>query len=307
MTVGGPAEHDAKQEMDQFLQGVVLGVGTGALDGLLAMGIVLIYRTTGVLNFAQAAAGTLAAYVMYSLSLDHSVWLALAAGVGVGAGAGVSTYMLVGSVGGQRNVLTAAVATLAVAILLQQVVRIGWGSTVGSFPTPFGADVYQIGAITVAHVFAFTAAIAVALALAIGAALQYSRPGTMIRALADNRAAARLCGANVTPLVALVWAVSGALAALAGFFAPQAAAAFDPSLLDVYFVGALVAAVFGALRSVTLAFVGALALEVARTLFVQYAPTSLIDYTQPFLIALLIAVLVLAPRRWLAPGGQRSV
>lgn len=293
--------------MDQFLQGVVLGVGTGALDGLLAMGIVLIYRTSGVLNFAQAATGTLAAYVVYSVSIDHSVWLALVAGLLAGAATGTATYILVGSVGGRSNPLTAAVATLAVAILLQQVVHIGWGSTIGTFPTPFGIDAFQVGSVTIAHVFAVTAGLAVVLALAVGALLQYTRPGTMFRALADNPDAARLCGARVQVLIAGAWASAGALAALTGFFAPQAAAAFDPSLLDVYFVGALVAAVLGALRSLTWAFVGALALEVARTLFTLYAPSSLIDFTQPFLIAVLIAVLILAPRRWLAPGVQRAV
>jgi branched-chain amino acid transport system permease protein len=293
--------------MDEFLQGVVLGVGTGAVDGLLAMGIVLIYRTTGVLNFAQAATGTLAAYVIYSVSLGHPLWLALAAGLGAGALTGAVTDRLVGSVGGERKALNAAVATLAVAILIQQIIRLGWGSTVGNFPFPFGFDAFQVGSVTIPHILAATAAVAAALALAIGAALRYTRIGTMIRALADNRAAAQLCGGNVAVLIAGVWAVAGALAALAGFFAPQTGAAFESSLLDVYFVGALVAAVLGGLRSLTWAFLGALALEVARTLFFQYAPGSISNYTQPFLIAVLIVILVLAPRRWLAPAGQRAV
>lgn len=299
--------HDAERDMDEFLQGVVLGVGQGAIDGLLAMGIVLIYRTTGVLNFAQAATGTVAAYVIYSVSLGHPLWVALVTGLLAGAGIALVTDFLVGSVGGDRSALTAAVATLAVAILLQQVIRFGWGSTAGNFPTPFGFDAYQIGSVTVPHVLAASAAVAAGLAIAIGAALQFSRAGTMIRALADNRAAAQLCGARVALLLGGVWAVAGGLAALAGFFAPQAGGAFDPSLLDLYFVGALVAAVLGALRSLTGAFVGALVLEAAKTLFGQYAPGSLTQYTDPFLIAVLIAVLVLAPRRWLAPSGQRAV
>src|SRR5947209_6802866 len=133
--------------MDAFLQGVVLGVGTGAVDGLLAMGIVLIFRTTGVLNFAQAATGTLAAYVVSSVGQDHSVWLALTAGIAAAAVTGIVCHQLVGTVGAGRSPLTAAVATLAVAILLQQVIRIGWGSTVGSFPAPFGFDAFQVGSV----------------------------------------------------------------------------------------------------------------------------------------------------------------
>jgi branched-chain amino acid transport system permease protein len=183
----------------------------------------------------------------------------------------------------------------------------GWGSVAGSFPTPFGYDAFQVGAVTIPHVLAATAAVAAALALLIGAVLQFTRAGTMIRALADNRPAAQLCGGNVALLLASVWAIAGALAALAGFFAPQAGGAFDPSLLDVYFVGALVAAVLGALRSLTWAFIGALVLEVGKTLFTQYAPIDWTGYTEPFFIAIFIVVLVVAPRRWLAPAGRRTV
>jgi branched-chain amino acid transport system permease protein len=293
--------------MGEFVQGVVLGIGTGAVDALLAMGIVLIYRTTGVLNFAQAATGTLSAYVIYSVSLDRPLWLALLAGLGTGALTGVVAQRLVRTVGGGRKALNAAVATLAVAILIQQIIRIGWGSTVGNFPTPFGFDAFQVGSVTIPHVLVASMVVAAGLAVAIGAALRFTRVGTMIRALADNLPAAQLCGANVAVLIAGVWGLSGGLAALAGFFAPQTGAAFDPSLLDVYFVGALVAAVLGGLRSLTWAFLGALALEVARTLFTLYAPVTLSGYTQPFLIAVLIVILVLAPRGWLAPAGQRVV
>jgi branched-subunit amino acid ABC-type transport system permease component len=82
---------------------------------------------------------------------------------------------------------------------------------------------------------------------------------------------------------------------------------FDPTVLDTYFVGALIAAVLGGLRSLTGAFAGAVGLEIAHNLFSTYAPANLAGYTQTFLIMLLIAVLVLAPRRWLASAPLRTV
>lgn len=292
--------------MDEFIQTVILGAGSGAVDALLAMGIVLIYRTTGVLNFAQATTGTLASFVVYSVALDHPLWVAIVAGLAAGSALGVGTDRVVSAIKTKNHALTSAVATLAVAILLQQAIRIGWGSTAGNFPMPFGISSWQVGSITVPYVTAASLITSAALVTAIGAFLQWTRVGTMLRAVADNKTAARLNGGNIGLLVGGVWAMSGALAATAGFFAAQVQS-FDGSLLDVVFLGALLAAVLGGLRSLVGAFVGAIALEVVRSLFSLYAPDTVNAYGDTFLLVLLILFLVIAPRRWLAPPGARIV
>src|SRR5947209_7375926 len=122
--------------MDIFAQAVVYGMGAGALDALLALGIVLVYRTTGVLNFAQAAIGAFAGYVMYSAANGRSLaslWFAIPAGLAAGAALGAATYLLIRNIRSRNFALTAAVATLAVSILLEQLVRVFWGTTVGGF------------------------------------------------------------------------------------------------------------------------------------------------------------------------------
>jgi branched-subunit amino acid ABC-type transport system permease component len=98
------------------------------------------------------------------------------------------------------------------------------------------------------------------------------------------------------------------LTAIAGMFVGQAG--LTPNFLDPFLIAAVIAAVLGGLRSLTGAFLGALGLEVARTLFVYYEPQHLPDvtmYTQTFVIVVLILVLLLAPRRWLARGADRQV
>lgn len=292
--------------MQNFVQTVILGLSAGSLDAMLALGIVLIYRTTGVLNFAQAGIGTVAAFTMYSVSQGRSLWLAVVAGLAVGAGLGALTYVTVHGLRSKHYALTAAVATLAVAILLDQLVRQAWGIVGGSFPTPFSFNALILGDYSIPYQSVAAVGTAAGLALVTGATLRWTRTGTMIRAVSDAPRTAEIYGGNVGLLLAGVWAVAGMFAAVAGFFAAQQVA-FDPVFLQPLFVGALIAAVLAGLRSLTLAFIAAMLLEVARSLYNLYAPDPFNAYAQTFLLVLLILVLVLAPRRWLAQTRERAV
>lgn len=301
--------------MDLFLQSVVLGIGTGALDALLALGIVLVYRTTGVLNFAVGAIGIFACYVTYSVAQGRSLWLAAPVGLVAGMAMGIVVYLAVQLVEARRArfarsskvasaALVSAVTTLAMARLIEQIIINAWGTTIGPFPDPFGTDVITVGGVTIPHFTVDSIVVAALLTLLIGATLQWTRAGTMLRAIADDAQSASLCGARVPVMVAAVWALSGGLAAVAGFF--DARFGFQPSFLDPYMVPALIAAVLGGLRSVGAAFLAAVAIEVATNVFQQYA-TDYAAYAQTFLAVLLIGVLLFAPRRWLAYGRGRPV
>jgi branched-chain amino acid transport system permease protein len=290
--------------MTTFLQAVIGGAGQGALDAMLALGIVLIYRTTGVLNFAQASTGTLAGYVIYSVSQGRSLWLAVSVGLAVAAALGAGAHAAVSSIRSKQYALTAAVATLALSVLLQYLVRKGWGVS-GIYPSPFGLGAWTIGDVSIAYYYAGSLATAAALAVGIGAFLRWTTTGTMLRALADDPDAAQLCGGNVGAMIYGIWAVAGILAGVSAFFAFQIT--FQSSFVDTLFVGALIAAVLGGLRSLTGAFAGAIGLEVARDLFQTYASGSLVGYTQTFLLLLLIGVLLFAPRRLLAQSAGRVV
>jgi branched-chain amino acid transport system permease protein len=301
--------------MDLFLQTTVLGVGAGAVDALLALGIVLIYRTTGVLNFAVAAVGAFACYVTYSVAQGRPLWLAAGAGLVAGMGMGIITYGAVHLVEVRAarvldpsrvasRGLVCTVATLAVARLIEQIITNVWGTTTGAFPDPFGLSSVVAGGVTIPYFTVGSCLVAGGLTALLAALLRWTRVGTMVRAIADDPQAARLCGAPVVLLVGSVWAISGGLAGVAGFF--DAHFAFQPSFLDPYLVPALIAAVLGGLRSVGGAFLAAVGLEVASSLFQTYA-TDYAAYTATFLSILLICVLLLAPRTWLSQGRRRYV
>lgn len=296
--------------MDEFARAVVSGVGAGTLDALLAFGVVLIFRTTGVLNFAQAAIGTFAVYVAYAVAPGRPLWAPVAAGILAGALAGMATFGTVHGIRSRNYALTSAVATLAAAVLLRQVVAVFWENTSGQFPSPFPA----FAGITLGNVFVSASTIGAAvttllLALAIGSFLRWTRTGMMVRALSDNPEAAQLCGGHAAVLVLGIWGVAGALAAIAGMWVAQLG--LTPVFLEPFFIGALVAAVLGGLRSLTAALLGAVAIEVAWNLLVaygsQYVPFELLSYSSTFVLLVLILTLLLVPRRWLAGSMERRV
>lgn len=296
--------------MQDLLRTVALGLGSGALDAMLAFGVVLIYRTTGVLNLAQAATGAFAAYAAFAVSQGRPLWLAVMAGLVVGAGLGTGSYAAVGRLRTRNYALSSAVATLAVSILLRQLISIFWGTTFGLFPDPFQSAGVSVGQGVIRYSVIAAIGTAALLALTIGALLRWTRQGTMIRALADNPTGAVLCGANLRPLLIGVWAAGGLLGAIAGMYVAQSGLS-SPSFLDPYLIGALIAAVLGGLRSLTGTLFGAMGIEIARNLFLYYEPQhfsyDLTPYTNTFVILVLIAILILAPRRWLGQGVDRRV
>jgi branched-chain amino acid transport system permease protein len=291
--------------MEEFLTTVVGGVGHGAFDAMLALGIVLIYRTTGVLNFAQSATGSFALYVIYSVSQGYPLWMALGAASAVGAALSVATYGVIAGIRTRHYALTSAVATLAVSILIGQAILVGWGSAGGTLPALLTGASINVGNAVIPLIMIAALFTCAVLAGGLGAFLAWTRAGTMLRALADNPDAARLCGGNVTLLVAGVWAVAGVLATFAAFFAAEFGS-FSPDVFGGFLVGALIAAVLGGLRSLTGTLLAAIGVEISRNLVLTYSP-DLAAYVQTFLILLLIAVLIVVPRRWLASGTRRLV
>jgi branched-chain amino acid transport system permease protein len=297
--------------MQQFLRAVANGVGTGALDALLALGIVLIYRTTGVLNFAQASIGAFGSFCIYAIAQAAPLLIALPGGVLMGAACGFCCFATINTMRAKSQTVAAAVATLALSILLQQLIAVIWGPTEVTLPNPFPAGLVTFGDVSLFYSTVFGIVVTAVLVVSIGLLLKWTKVGTMVRAVADNSQLARLSGGNAGLLIGAIWAVSGALATLAGFFVAEFAGGLMPSFLDTFLIAALIAAVLGGLHSLTATFLGAIGIEIVRNLFVVYEPNLPIPdytaYTQTFVIFVLIVVLVIVPRRWLAQSSERRV
>lgn len=263
-----------------------LGIVSGLLQSLVAAGIILVYRTSRIINFAQASIGAAGGVFTYNLATaptTHAPYLvAFAAGVIVAAFLGfiIEIAFVRRFFNAPRLVLT------VVTIALIEALRSATGF-VGNLPifgdrstrspldlsgatklkTPFASFHFQIGTLPLKFGFGHLFAIGVSVLAIVGLALflRYSRQGIATRAAAENSERAMLLGINVKGLSTIVWVITGTLSGIGiilagtiGSFQNVGATSLD-SLL-----GALAAAVIARMRSLPVAFAAAIGIEVVR-------------------------------------------
>jgi len=245
----------------------VLGAIIGASYGLLAVGLVLVYRSSRLVNFAHAETGAFAATILYvgvnRWGLPYYVVLPVALAVAALLGVGVEA-VVVGRLG-RAPALMSIVATLGVAQLLSALaaaIAAGGGEQF-AFPTPPGMPVFDVGALRLTGDYTATLIFAPVVVAALAYFLGRTRSGLRVRATAANRDAARLAGIPAMRTSRMVWALAGLLAAMTAILAapskgPGFAAALGPGLLLRGLAPALVAK----MRSLPVALAAGVALGV---------------------------------------------
>lgn len=257
-----------------FVQYAILGLAGGAVFALLAVGIVLVYRATGVLNFAHASIGMASAYVNFDL-LERYAWMpvgvALVLSLAVGALLGVAAHELVFRPMASTPQVVRLLASFGLAGVLQGLVGLIW-SRLGP-PNPFGKSVFPVNhGIDVAGAIVpwqRVAIIVAGVAASIGLTLVVNRTsfGIQLRALAQNPLAARLAGVNERQVQRGVWAIAGATAALAGVLVIPFGT-LSPLALNGFQLKALAAAVVGGFASLPAAVIGGLGIGVVQEVMV---------------------------------------
>ncbi len=203
--------------MTLALQLAVAGLATGSVYALIALGIVLIYKCSGVVNFAQGAYAMLGAYASYVLlGAGLPALLAVLASMGVMAGIGALTERLVLRPMLKAPVVAVMMVTLGLLICARAACLAVFGPDQIAFPPVFPAGAVSAGGIFVTY--NYIAAGILAAALSFGFLLFYARTpmGLMQRCAADNSRAALAIGIHVSNQVSAAWAMSAALAGLAG-------------------------------------------------------------------------------------------
>ncbi|MET9089202.1 ABC transporter permease [Streptomyces sp. NPDC004237] len=262
--------------MEQFLTFGIVGLSTAAVYAVIGSGLVLTYVTTGVFNFAHGAAGMLAAfcYWQFTVGWGWPVPVALAVVLLVlapGFGLAVERVLMrpVQRLGeAERLVMTVALLSGAIAAA-----RWIWDPNVPRPLTVFFADEkpLHLGPATVTWHQALTMAVAVAVAFALWFVLTRTRTGAEMRATVDDRALARLTGADPVRAGRVAWILGTQLAAIGGILiAPTVA--LDASQLSLLIVSAYTAAVFGRLRSLPLTFAGAVVVGCMESYLTGYLP-----------------------------------
>lgn len=244
----------------------ILGLGAGALIALSASGLVLVFRSSGVVNFAHGAIGMVGSYVFYELAVSGSwgTWPAVAAGVLVSAGLGLLTYLLTVVAPRGASVLTQCIGTVAVMLTLQAAASLRYGqnaSTVAQF-LPSGRTSLG-GGVSVSHDRLTLLLTAVVLTAVTTFAYRRTRFGIATSAVAENPRNLAALGWRIGLLQAVNWAVGGALAGLALVLtSPISGISTIGGTLLI--VPTLAAALIGSLRSFPLTLAGGLVIGVIQ-------------------------------------------
>lgn len=252
--------------MTGFLQATANGIAVGAIYALLALGFVIIYKSTQVLSFAQQGLTVLGAFwvVYFSDVLDLSFWVAVSLGMLLAAAVGIviERIMLRPMVG--KPVFAVALLTIGLNIVILVIAFDLIGVEIRSLRDPWGFKSLSIGGVTISYKNAATIITAVVVVSALLAFFRYAKFGLAMRATASDQEVALAQGVTVTHVFAAAWA----LAAVAGVFL-GAGTGVAPAI-GARAIRALPAAVVGGLDSIAGAIVGGLIIGLVEAYTVAY-------------------------------------
>lgn len=260
--------------MVAFLQVTLAGIVTGSLYGLLALGIVLIYRTTGVLNFAYGAIGAICACFMTILIMGSHLnfWLALVATLLFAALLGIILERGFARPVLDAPIFTKAIATLALALVLETIAQQIWPQLDQPvhFSTPFEGKSAHLGGVFISLVDVIVIATTALLMIGLTLFLRRSKLGIAMRATADGLPAARLMGVPVGRIFLVTWAMSAVIATIAGVLLASKDGQIDVTFLDPILILAFVGAVLGGLDSLPGALLGGIIVGLADNWLALY-------------------------------------
>jgi branched-chain amino acid transport system permease protein len=288
-----------------FAQLTVQGLALGAVYGSLALALVLVYRATRVVNFAQGELAMATTYVAYQLTRwGLSYWEAFFATLAIAFLLGTVLEVALVRPVQNRSVIAAVIVTVGLFILIDGVVNWIWGGDFKSMPSPFGTKTYDLGGVSIARLYPGMFVVVIVSVLLVWALFRFTKLGLGMRAAALRPAESALVGVRVDRMLAVGWGLAAVLGAVAGLMAQPSQFVLDPTLMQPILVYAFAAAVLGGLESPAGAVIGGLAIGVSLNLVVQYVPAITSELQAPFAFAVLVGVLLLKPSGLF---GQREV
>ena len=279
------------QEAAQIIVGAVT---LGCIYGLVGVGFVILYRSTGVVSFAQGSFMLVGALVFYSLtaSLGWSLIPGLLCATVIMGVIGAGSYLVVFGHVFDSKPFTISVATIALGTLIAAITALIWGSTILNLPNLISFNAIHLPLdLTVTPVNLFTIALAVVVIGSLMVVLKRTRIGLQMRAVADVPALATYLGINVAKVSALAWGLAAATAGTAGI-AYSIGTSLDPASIVALGLLAFPGILLGGLDSIGGALVGGVILAL-----VQSATTVLVggEWSDVVGYGLLLAVLVVRP------------
>ena len=280
---------------------IVIGLALGGVYALSGVGLVVLYRATGVLNLAFGAIGAAGALIAYYL-INHTScpeWLAFTVCVLFGGVLNLAYGVIFGPAFARRDPLVKMMGTLALALILLGLM--GWRAPAGGafarfLPLPSSEHHYFIAGTSVNLTQIISVALALAITIAVTVFLRFTRLGTAMRALANDREITATLGVPVRRVEAAAWFGSGLACGAAGLILPDLLTSLDYSALTFLVISSLAAALIGRLQSLWATMFGGLAVGLAQSVLSPYASLSAYRSAAPFVLAI-AALLYLSRRR----------
>ena len=274
--------------MTNFIDYFLGGVSSGAIIALMALALVLVWRSTRVVNFAQIGQATFTTYVAFTVRGETGNWLlALVVAMAAGFLFGIFVHFLVIRAVKRLDTSGAIIATFGVLIAIEAFVPMVWGGDSKAFPAPISNSGFEV----FGRVWPFSPydllvlGSVIVLVLALTLLLTRSSLGLAMRASAFNPEVARLSGVRVNRMLILGWAIAGLVGAVAGVLVAPLTA-LSPTSFDIFLVFAFTAAVIGGLDSL----VGAVAFGIGTGLLISLV-SGYTDSGNAPVVALLLLVL----------------
>jgi len=288
--------------VETILQLVLSGLAVGCIYGLVALGFVLIYKATELVNFAQGDLMMLGAFTCYMFIVWYGIgyWPAVALTVAImGLFGAALDRVVLRRVMGQPQ-FAVVMLTIGLGAIFRSFASMTWGSEIYSLPTPFSASQTMVGGVSVSHEYASIIIGTVILCAVLYAFFTFTKLGVAMQAASQNQLAAYYMGIPVKLVFSLIWAISAGVAAIAGvLLAPI-------SLIDTNlgFIGlkAFAAAVLGGFGSIPGALAGGLTVGLIELFSGAYLPQGFKDVAA---YVVLLIVLVVRPQGMFGAIGRK--
>ena len=285
---------------------IVSGLALGGVYALSGVGLVVLYRATGVLYLAFGAVGALGALTAWSLAQTSAPgWLTWLACIAVSAAVTLGYGTLFGPALAKRDPLVKAVATIGLTLILYGLMDLLWTTSGGqarSLTLPTDNSGFTIGQITVTDTQVIALAAGVVLTAATAAFLRFTKLGTAMRAMANDREITATLGVPVRRVEAAAWLGCGALSGIAGLLLADLVA-LDATTLTFLVISSLAAVLIARLRSIALTFAAALVVGLLHDLLTPIVALSNYRDMTPFVIAA-VGLLVLSRHRVMVQSSE---
>lgn len=282
--------------METIIQSLVSGIVVGSIYALVALGFVLIYKSTAVINFAQGELLLFGAFLCLTLvtALKIPFWIAFFATLIAAAILGLLLERLFLRPMIGEPVISIIMLTIGLASVLKSVIHIIWGSETKVYPEVFPAEPIMLGSVSVSQVYIYSVAFAIICLILFNLFFRFSSAGIAMRAVANDQQAAQSMGISIKRIFGIAWAIAAVVASIGGILIGNINGV--NSSLSAYGLKVFPAVILGGLDSIPGAILGGLIIGILEALSGIYLDPILEGGTKevvPFIV--LVVVLMIKP------------